>query len=81
MIIICFCSILYVAGIADSNLSALPPIPVSKEAKVQSEDIGDDRLGDEEWSVISTARDRSASTPRSVSHSPRSTDVNCEESV
>ncbi|CAH1788242.1 unnamed protein product [Owenia fusiformis] len=32
-----------------------PPITVSKEAKVSDEEIGDDRLGDEEWNVISAA--------------------------
>lgn len=29
---------------------------MAKEVKVSSEDVGDDRLGDEEWNIISEAR-------------------------
>ena len=34
--------------------SGLPNIPLAREAI--KEDIGDDRLGDEEWNLISAAR-------------------------
>ena len=36
------------------SLLFLPEVP--KEVLVSNSDIGDDRLGDEEWSVISSAR-------------------------
>ncbi len=43
-------------GEDDVDQTMMPPIEVAKEAKVQDEDVGDDRLGDEEWSIISAAR-------------------------
>ena len=44
----------YFPGMADMSLLFLPEVP--KEVLVSNSDIGDDRLGDEEWSVISSAR-------------------------
>ena len=43
-------------GEEDETQTLLPPIDLAKEVKVSDEDAGDDRLGDEEWSIISAAR-------------------------
>lgn len=43
-------------GEDDGTQMMLPPIDLAKEVKVSDEDAGDDRLGDEEWSIISAAR-------------------------
>ncbi len=48
--------LLLVSGMEEEPREVLPPFEVVKEAKVTDEDIGDDRLGDEEWNVISSAR-------------------------
>ena len=43
-------------GEEGQNEAALPPLEELKEVKVTGEDVGDDRLGDEEWNLISTAK-------------------------
>ena len=40
----------------DDAEQTMTMIEVAKEAKVQDADVGDDRLGDEEWNIISAAR-------------------------
>ena len=43
-------------GEEDGAQLLLPPIDLAKEVKVSDEEVGDDRLGDEEWSIISAAK-------------------------
>ena len=44
------------SGEEDGAQLLLPPIDLAKEVKVSDEEVGDDRLGDEEWSIISAAK-------------------------
>ena len=46
----------FVGGPSEEEAMAAEKIRVAKEALVSKENIADDTLGDEEWSVISASR-------------------------